>query len=96
MAVITKNKLFNFMKNHMKPNLNNTLERAKAYLLIIENIERTRQFTKEEENWLNDGSLEVIIKVPSGIIMNFYDKLNSVTHGNAITEDIKEEENDWN
>ncbi len=40
------------MKNHMKPNLNNTLERAKAYLLIIENIERTRQFTKEEENWL--------------------------------------------
>ncbi len=49
---------------------------------------------KEEENWLNDGSLEVIIKIPSGIIMNFYDKLNSVTHGNAITEDVKEKEND--
>jgi ribosome maturation protein SDO1 len=49
---------------------------------------------KEEENWLNDGNLEVIIKIPSGIVMDFYDKLNSVTHGNAITEDIKEEEND--
>jgi ribosome maturation protein SDO1 len=47
---------------------------------------------KEEENWLNDGSLEVFVKIPSGIIMNFYDKLNSVTHGNALTEDVKEEE----
>ena len=47
---------------------------------------------KETENWLNDGSLEVIMKIPSGIIMDFYDKLNSVTHGNALTEDVKEEE----
>lgn len=46
---------------------------------------------KESENWLNDGSLEVIAKIPSGMIMDFYDKLNSVTHGNALTEEIKEE-----
>jgi len=26
---------------------------------------------KESENWLNDGSLEVIVKVPSGMIMDF-------------------------
>jgi ribosome maturation protein SDO1 len=45
---------------------------------------------KETENWLDDGSLEVIVSVPSGIIMDFYDKLNDVTHGSAITEDIKE------
>lgn len=46
---------------------------------------------KETENWLNDGSLEVTVKVPSGMIMDFYDKLNSVTHGSALTEEIKEE-----
>lgn len=46
---------------------------------------------KEKENWLNDGSLEVIVSVPSGMIMDFYDKLNSVTHGAALTEEIKEE-----
>lgn len=49
---------------------------------------------KEGENWLNDGSLEITAKIPSGIIMEFYDKLNSVTHGSAVTEEIKENEND--
>lgn len=44
---------------------------------------------KEEEKWLNDGSLEVIVNVPSGMTMDFYDKLNSVTHGSAVTEEIK-------
>ncbi len=46
---------------------------------------------KEEENWLNDGSLEVVVKIPSGIIMNFYDKLNSMTHGSVLSEEIKEQ-----
>jgi ribosome maturation protein SDO1 len=47
---------------------------------------------KEKENWLSDGSLEVTVNVPSGIIMDFYDKLNSVTHGSALTKEIKEGE----
>lgn len=46
---------------------------------------------KEEENWMNDGSLEVVINIPAGIIMDVYDKLNSATHGSAITEEIKNE-----
>jgi ribosome maturation protein SDO1 len=46
---------------------------------------------KENENWLNDGSLEVVVKVPAGLIMEFYDKLNGVTHGSAMTEEIKSE-----
>ncbi len=46
---------------------------------------------KESEEWKDDGSLEVIVNVPAGIIMDFYDKLNSVTHGSALTEEIKEE-----
>ena len=46
---------------------------------------------KEEEKWLDDGSSVVIVNIPSGIIMNFYDKLNSITHGSVLTEDVKEE-----
>ncbi len=45
---------------------------------------------KEKENWLNDGSLEVIVSIPAGITLEFYDKLNSMTHGSALTEDITE------
>jgi len=45
---------------------------------------------KEEENWLNDGSLEVVISISSGMVMDFYDKLNSATHGAALTEEIKQ------
>lgn len=45
---------------------------------------------KETENWMNDGSLEVVVAVPAGMVMDFYDKLNSATHGAAVTEEIKE------
>lgn len=45
---------------------------------------------KEQENWLNDGSLEVVVSVPAGMIMDFYDKLNSMTHGSAVTEEVRE------
>ena len=46
---------------------------------------------KEQENWLDNGDLEVIVNVPAGIVMDFYDKLNSMTHGSALTEEIKKE-----
>ena len=45
---------------------------------------------KEKEEWLSNGSLEVILSIPNGILMDFYDKLNSITHGTAITSEIKE------
>ncbi len=45
---------------------------------------------KESEKWLDNGDLEVIVAVPSGIMMDFFDKLNSITHGSAVTEEIKE------
>jgi ribosome maturation protein SDO1 len=45
---------------------------------------------KEEENWMNDGSLEVIVKIPAGITIDFFDKLNSMTHGAIVSEEIKE------
>src|SRR4030042_130609 len=54
---------------------------GKAYSIISQ--------YKEEENWLNDGSLEATVSIPAGIIMDFYDKLNSATHGSVLTQEIK-------
>ena len=48
---------------------------------------------KEKENWLSDGSLEVILDIPIGIQSDFYDKLNNITHGSAITSEMKTEDN---
>jgi len=45
---------------------------------------------KENENWLSNGDLEITVSIPSGLVMDFYEKLNSITHGSAITEEVKE------
>lgn len=45
---------------------------------------------KEKEDWMSNGDLEVILNIPVGVQMEFYDKLNSITHGSAITQEIKE------
>ena len=55
---------------------------GKAYGLVQE--------YKEKEEWLNDGSLEVVLNIPIGIQSEFYDKLNGITHGSAMTSEIKE------
>lgn len=47
---------------------------------------------KEKENWKDDGSLEVLLNIPAGLIMDFYDKLNSATSGSALTEEINQDE----
>ncbi len=46
---------------------------------------------KEEEEWLGNGDLECVISLPAGMQMEFYDKLNSLTQGSAIAEEIKNE-----
>ena len=45
---------------------------------------------KEKEDWLSNGDLEVVLNIPVGLQSDFYDKLNSVTHGSATTQEIKE------
>ena len=45
---------------------------------------------KETEDWLPNGDLNITLNISGGSVMNFYDKLNSVTHGSALTEEIKE------
>ncbi|MBS3080954.1 ribosome assembly factor SBDS [Candidatus Pacearchaeota archaeon] len=44
---------------------------------------------KEKEEWFSNGDLEVILSIPVGMLMDFYDKLNAVTHGSALTEEMK-------
>jgi len=46
---------------------------------------------KESENWLSNGDLECVVNIPLGLQDDFYDKLNSITHGSALSEEIKEE-----
>tara|TARA_B100000315_G_C14554187_1_gene577328 strand:+ start:755 stop:1429 length:675 start_codon:yes stop_codon:yes gene_type:complete len=46
---------------------------------------------KASENWLSNGDLEITINLPTGSTLSVYDKLNSMTHGTALTEEIKEE-----
>ena len=43
-----------------------------------------------KEDWLSDGSLSCIISIPSSSQMSFFDKLNGITHGSAITEEVKD------
>lgn len=45
---------------------------------------------KEKEEWLSDGSLQCIINIPAGAQMEFFDKLNAITHGSVITQEVKE------
>ena len=40
------------------------------------------------EEWLADGSLSCTVEIPSKLQSDFYDKLNSVTHGAAITKEM--------
>jgi ribosome maturation protein SDO1 len=41
------------------------------------------------EDWKNNGDLEVVVEVPAGLVMDFYDKVNSATHGSVMSEEVK-------
>lgn len=41
---------------------------------------------KESEDWLANGSLQAIIAIPAGMQIDFFDKLNHVTHGAVQSE----------
>jgi ribosome maturation protein SDO1 len=45
---------------------------------------------KEKEDWLPNGDMRVVINIPVGLQMEFYDKLNAITHGTAISQEIKQ------
>jgi ribosome maturation protein SDO1 len=43
---------------------------------------------KESEEWLSNGDLQAILNIPSGMQIDFYEKINSVTHGAVQSEEI--------
>lgn len=45
--------------------------------------------TKLKEEWLSDGSLTTVLEIPGGLENDFYDKINSLTHGNVETKVLK-------
>jgi len=47
---------------------------------------------KIEERWLNNGDLNVTVECSGAMVLSFFDKLNSVTHGSAITREIEGKE----
>ncbi|MFH0711987.1 MAG: ribosome assembly factor SBDS [archaeon] len=54
---------------------------GKAYGVVKEFMVR--------ENWKDNGDLEVVVEVPAGLIMDFYDRVNSVTSGSVMSEELK-------
>ena len=44
---------------------------------------------KESEDWQANGDLKVILNIPAGMQIDFYEKLNNVTHGSVVSEEIK-------
>lgn len=47
-----------------------------------------KEFLKEEE-WMPNGNLEAIVEMPVALVFDFYDKLNNITHGSVLSEEIK-------
>lgn len=47
---------------------------------------------KESEEWLSNGNLQVILNIPSGNQIDFYEKLNHITHGSVQSEELSKEE----
>lgn len=45
---------------------------------------------KESEDWLPNGSLSAVINIPAGMQLDFYDKLNSITHGAVQSVELGE------
>lgn len=43
---------------------------------------------KESEEWLSNGNLETVIKIPAGMQIDFYEKLNNITHGAVQSQDL--------
>lgn len=48
------------------------------------------QHYKESEEWMPNGDLKCVVNVPVGFQIEFYDKLNAMTHGSVISEEVAE------
>ncbi|MFA5484819.1 MAG: ribosome assembly factor SBDS [Candidatus Pacearchaeota archaeon] len=92
-----KNKPIETQINEILEQLNKVLpikvERKRVKLKVSSmHIGKAYGYLREyltKETWLNNGDLECIVEVPSGLIMDFYDKINSATQGSVLSEELK-------
>tara|TARA_Y100000310_G_scaffold345757_1_gene469343 strand:+ start:3339 stop:4040 length:702 start_codon:yes stop_codon:yes gene_type:complete len=42
-----------------------------------------------KEEWLNDGSFYAVVEIPSGIMDEFFDELNKISHGQVVSKILK-------
>jgi len=47
-----------------------------------------KEYGIKQEEWLNDGSLAVVIEMPAGVTGTFYDRINKATAGSAETKTL--------
>jgi len=47
---------------------------------------------KESEEWLSNGNLQAVLNIPAGLVMDFYDKVNSIAHGAIQSEELSQQE----
>lgn len=48
-----------------------------------------KEYSIKKEEWLNDGSLVVMLEIAPGLESVLYDKINGMTHGNVETKRIE-------
>jgi len=44
-----------------------------------------------KEDWLSNGDLQAIVEMPTALTFDFYDRLNSATHGAVLSEEVKDQ-----
>ena len=47
-----------------------------------------KSFDVQKEDWLNDGTLRLIVQIPAGLENEFYDKINGMTKGEATFQKL--------
>jgi ribosome maturation protein SDO1 len=95
---------FNFDNRPAEKQMTDLMHKLKEVIPIKIEVKRVQltipaQFTgqvygllqdyKEEEEWLSNGNLRVIMNIPAGLIIDFYDKLNKITHGAVQSQELK-------
>lgn len=94
---------FNFDNRPAEQQMHNLVEELKKVIPIKLEVKRIKivipaQYTgqiyallkdyKESEDWLANGSLQAILNIPAGLQIDFYEKLNHITHGSVHSEDL--------
>ncbi len=97
---------YNFDKRAPEAQMNEVVHKLKEILPIKIDTKRLKltvpaQYTgqayglfkdyKEKEEWLPNGDLQVIISIPAGLQIDFFEKINAVAHGAIQSEELSTE-----